>query len=242
MTLLKETENIINKYKNEEYYVAYLDFLGTKQIVNNDTTGKYLNDLNIIFRKSLEEKEYLNLYMSQNNKIFSKIFSDNILLAMLADKYNYGLNQLINLCSLIQNYALMEGYLIRGAIVIGKFYHDDVFVYGKALIDAERLERENAIYPRIIIRDRDAKNIIINYLERDRDSFLFVNNYNFTSDYIQHKQLKDKLIEYYYKYKNDDKIRQKIIWSICYHNAYLKKLKNYTISSRPLITNEELSK
>lgn len=46
---------------------------------------------------------------------------------------------------------LMEGYLIRGALVKGKLYHDDKMVFGEALVRAFELESNVAVYPRVMI-------------------------------------------------------------------------------------------
>ena len=46
---------------------------------------------------------------------------------------------------------LKEGYLIRGALVKGKLYHDDKMVFGDALIHAYELESTIVRFPRVMI-------------------------------------------------------------------------------------------
>lgn len=48
---------------------------------------------------------------------------------------------------------LRAGYLPRGAITIGRMYHDDVVVYGGALVEATDLEKHTVITPRILVAD-----------------------------------------------------------------------------------------
>jgi hypothetical protein len=52
-------------------------------------------------------------------------------------------------------YWLQRGHLCRGAVVVGRAVHADNVVYGSALVDAYKLERELAIYPRIVVREAD---------------------------------------------------------------------------------------
>jgi hypothetical protein len=46
------------------------------------------------------------------------------------------------------------GYLPRGAMTVGKLYHDDVVVYGGALVEAAKLESLVVSTPRIAITER----------------------------------------------------------------------------------------
>src|SRR5262249_9599651 len=46
---------------------------------------------------------------------------------------------------------LRAGYLPRGAVTLGRLYHDDVVVYGQALIEAADLEKFHVDTPRIIV-------------------------------------------------------------------------------------------
>lgn len=134
----------------EEYYVAYLDILGTRKAVANDDNNNYLTTLKEIYNKTLVHKKYI----TNTNKLFTKIFSDNIVVAVPFNKENDLLGYLINFLALIQLFALEQGLLIRGAITKGKFFYDDVFVYGQALVEAVNLEEKSAIYPRIILQDK----------------------------------------------------------------------------------------
>jgi hypothetical protein len=49
---------------------------------------------------------------------------------------------------------IRPGYLPRGAMTVGKLYHDDVVVYGSALVEAAKLEENVVSTPRIAITDR----------------------------------------------------------------------------------------
>lgn len=48
---------------------------------------------------------------------------------------------------------LRPGYLPRGVITLGRLYHDDVVVYGSALVEAAEREKCEVITPRIAVTD-----------------------------------------------------------------------------------------
>jgi hypothetical protein len=49
---------------------------------------------------------------------------------------------------------LCLGYFVRGAIALGKLYHDDEMVFGDALVRAYELETSVARFPRILFLGR----------------------------------------------------------------------------------------
>jgi hypothetical protein len=51
----------------------------------------------------------------------------------------------------LSHVILRAGYLPRGAITLGRLYHDDVVVYGQALVEAAELEKNAVQTPRILI-------------------------------------------------------------------------------------------
>lgn len=157
---------------------------------------------------------------------------------------------------------------MRGGITKGKFYEDDLFVHGKALIKAVELEEKHAIYPRILIDSNclncyevitakngnctNCKNNIqkmnipcINYCNRknikmDNDGLYSVNPYY--SQLGDFESFKNQLISVLMQYKGDLKIRQKIMWLIAYHNDFCRKDLNCgRFASNPIITDEEIA-
>ncbi|WP_428044556.1 hypothetical protein [Candidatus Avelusimicrobium fimicolum] len=132
------------EYKTSQYCVAYLDFLGGTDIILHDDQNKHLNIINMIFEDALFEAKMLV------KDIFVKIFSDNILLALPTDKGERAqkIEKLITLVSNFVQQAADNDYLIRGAITEGDFFHNDIIVYGKALVEAVGMEEKYAILPK----------------------------------------------------------------------------------------------
>ncbi len=224
---------IVNKkYETSEHVVAFIDILGAKKMIEEDE-NKNLNDIHTVFEKMLK--------LLDNKDIASvlkvKIFSDNIIIAfsthLLKNKkvdYTSALFHALLAAAGLQVQFLQEGILVRGAITVGNLFIDEVMVFGKALLNAYKLEVKNAIYPRIIIDPKVIPQIKKNqpddpftFLKKDIDSFYYVNYFNdffnydksdviyLLNDLIQ--ESKDKIV----KYSDDLSIKQKWEW----HKQYL---------------------
>ena len=96
------------------YYVAYIDILGTKKIVDNDENNTYLNNLNNIVHNALHDLD--SFEKSFKNQLFIKIFSDNILFAIKVDEKEKDESgkvlTLLHLAGHLQNRILKKGYFI----------------------------------------------------------------------------------------------------------------------------------
>ena len=217
-----------------KYCIAYLDILGSKNLIDNDKNNEFLNYLNMLCHDALLEA-------SSNKDIFIKIFSDNILLAVNteceAQIRKERIEVLINRVGNIQNEILRYGYLVRGAIVEGDFFHNDVIVYGKALVKAVTDEEQIAIYPRVIVQ-KDIFELLPHYFIMDEDNLVFLNQFIF-SNTLEHISFKYQLLEMLNKKPSED-IQQKIMWTINYFNKWHKSQMVRTIT-RLKITDKEIS-
>lgn len=162
----------------EEYYIAYLDFLGTQnKILSEESTGdregqeRWLNAIADVYTQSLT---YIRMYPNLASILFFsgntfprmqiKIFSDNVIVAIkVSDVTENGLcvsSQLGAFVAYFQAYSLLKyKWLMRGCITKGLFYIDDTFVWGPSMCRAEYLENSVAKNPRVLIdvesMDRD---------------------------------------------------------------------------------------
>lgn len=216
------------------YCIAYLDILGSKNLINSDKNNEFLNYLNMLCGDALLE-------VSSNKDIFIKIFSNNILLAVNteceAQIRKERIEALINRVGNIQNEILRYGYLVRGAIVEGDFFHNDVIVYGKALVEAVTDEEQIAIYPRVIVQ-KDIFELFPHYFIMDEDNLVFLNQFIF-SNTLEHISFKYQLLEMLNKKPSED-IQQKIMWSINYFNKWHKSQMVRNITKLE-ITDKEIS-
>ena len=134
------------------HYVAYLDIMGFSRLVSaDDNLAKY--------EKAIELLEYFNIIKkaleeSSNDSHIVKVtaFSDNIVISVpITGKYSEYLDYLCtaHLCTTLCRFITNTGYVMRGGISKGDFYHTDSILFGKALVDAYEYEKI-ANYPRII--------------------------------------------------------------------------------------------
>lgn len=132
-------------------YVAFLDILGFTKLVEDG------NDLKIYsaLHEFEIEKGFCDKIKEKNPK-FNKevsVFSDSIIISypeLNEIKKVDNLIHIINDVSYLQNILLEKEITMRGGIAKGELYHDDYKCFGKALLEAEKVEK-TAIYPRVVI-------------------------------------------------------------------------------------------
>ena len=226
------------KIHTSNYCVAYLDVLGAENYMKGDLADKFLNDLNSIYYDAIDNVSFVSEVA--NKDIYIKIFSDNILLAIEIYENDElrkpKIEKIINLTGNIYNNALCHGYLLRGAITEGSFYknsYNDVFVYGKALIDAVEIEEELAIYPRVVAQ-KSIQETLPQYFEECADGNFILQNFIFHPGFPE--IYKQNLLEIYKKSYKNEKVKQKIMWIISFFNSYyVHSITNVQITKEDLI-------
>ena len=178
-----------------EYIVAHLDFLGAaKKMRVTGESDKFLWQIDTIYSAALEMKK--RLAKLGLNKIETKIFSDNIIIAKKTNNPQCSISEFIEVqtfCRMFQTYALIFGAIVRGAITQGKFFMDNTFAYGEALCKAYNLEAKAAVYPRIIVDPAMFSGIKIDDLnleglKRDQDGLYFLDNFDFLEKHFSDKE------------------------------------------------------
>ncbi len=227
-------------YKTSNHIIAYLDILGAKDMICNDNNFDFLNHLNMFMEDAIEESG--GGIFPKKEEIYIKIFSDNILLAIELkendEQKDNKIAALFNTVANIYNEILRYGYLMRGAIVEGEFFHNDIIVYGKGLVEAVHLEEKEADVPRILVRVKVSESNSYHYLMQDADGEFFLNIFHLCNAFDD-VAFKVNLLELLKKHKNNEKIKAKIMWMIDYFNSWFTKYE-YRIMSQQKITDEEI--
>lgn len=147
----------IIEYK--ECYIAFLDILGFKKLIN-EKSCEYIYKIFEKIKNSYEIKE--GKIDSENDTVMwdelpkliisTKLISDSICLSVEVNKEN-SLLFLTWICYRIQCELLKLDIpiFVRGGIVKGNIYIKDNVVFGPGLTKAYLLEEENAKFPRIIM-------------------------------------------------------------------------------------------
>jgi hypothetical protein len=141
-------------YSLDFYFVAFLDILGFSNMVRHDcespgrdTFIKNLFNLYKFTKKIGATSPHLDIIQ----------FSDSVVFSMPLSKDNF--IYFINVISDYQYNLFKENLLCRGGIAFGKHFSSEGFVFSDGLIEAYLLEKQSAIYPRILI-SRDLLNLI----------------------------------------------------------------------------------
>ncbi|EIJ2834841.1 hypothetical protein ACOW8K_004464 [Vibrio parahaemolyticus] len=142
----------VHEIEYEESFVAFLDVLGFKQMIqaqNSTQINKYFGIVNSAI-------EYLNEIPSKR-EIGSIVISDSVILTVPCNgDSEEKINKLRQLCiavGLIQQNLAVEGIWLRGAISCGDTYFSssDNQIVGPAYINAYLLEEQLAVNPRVIL-------------------------------------------------------------------------------------------
>jgi len=140
-------------------FVAFLDILGFKDIVNKSRTNEGLKKLNEVFNTINQEIEELKKIPAKK-KIGYITISDSIILSIpKSQNNNDNINILRHLCiaiGLIQKNLAMKNIWLRGAISSGDTYFDSKLnqIVGPAYVTAYTLQETIAKTPRVIIDSR----------------------------------------------------------------------------------------
>lgn len=167
-----------------QYYVAFLDILGFKNLVANPEVTcreilKVYASVKDVHEVFLQEED-----MKENIKM--KIMSDSVCTYIKASIPN-ALFALVSHCALF-HCSLLDMYpsiFIRGGITFGDMYVENDIIFGPALTEAYLLEERNAKVPRVIMRkctldhgldrsNNDTQKLLQYWTFRDEDAFYVV--------------------------------------------------------------------
>lgn len=230
----------------EEYFVAYIDFLGIKNKISKSSKETF-EDLTNLYKKIINNIIQNNNLVLQECKLYSdikiSIFSDNIAIFTPNNGSSSSFTMFLKRVAIFQATALKNGYLTRGAISKGKLElkvisknEDNIFIdfiLGPALVKAVTLEEASAIYPRVILDFDIKEETYFPYLENDVDNFRYIKYFDtlykiFQQESEDDEQIPNKIRESLYNlYKKetadnnkDFKIIQKYNWLINKYNQY----------------------
>lgn len=166
-------------------YFAFIDILGFSGLVKQTIKDKELfkklhevlktihdfnadrNSMNQMFGDMIDElvkgnpdvsADELTEFLGMKPDTENMVFSDSIVLSGSPDPQ--GLYELLFTISQLSLELLEIGIFIRGGVVIGEICFDASIVFGPALIDAYGLETNLAIYPRVLVADEIARDLL----------------------------------------------------------------------------------
>ena len=136
-------------------FITYLDELGTSARLPHMTDADLRADIEAYDRL----RSFLHDDYHGSDSDFQRVlyFTDNVVIAHPIDfeipLADHGLFLKIASAADYQLHIALTGRLLRGAICQGDAYADHSFVSGPALLQAVKMEEEDAVNPRIILDD-----------------------------------------------------------------------------------------
>lgn len=171
-------------------------------------------------------------------------FSDTIVLGYpIIRARGYGEPELCDATNFVQHFQLhmtLGGFLVRGGLSFGELHISSEHCFGKALVVAHLLEKNDAKYPRIIVSPQ-VKTLIMQHLGfygdpgqapqaseflRDRaDGSVFVNyldwaNIGEGTDLATIADHKTMLLRQRDEFSRDNPVMEKLDWASAYHNFF----------------------
>lgn len=244
--LLAELDKMNLKLDN--HIIAYIDFLGMKEKMNEKESAKSLYKLKyLLFNTESTAKSLSRINDISDFKI--KLFSDNVVIALRVDEREIR-NQmcsLLNLIISIQFYSFMQfGFWLRGGVTIGELSIDDSVVWGTGLIEAYNIENQIANYPRVIISDlliekyekgNDSSAFPLNALIQKDDDGLWYLDFLLAAPNLKLIPMESEIIKERTKGLKDKdlRIKQKANWMISYFNRYCMKYSDRVETNNSLV-------
>ncbi len=210
------------KAKKNDYYVAFLDILGFKEIGSANGSRNKISRI----RKKIDDWEDKLKKHSIKRKIRVHKMSDSLVLGIKSDIPNALMN-FLEACRKLQGdlYSLNTPIIIRGAIAKGEYHITKEIAYGDGVINAYLYQEQHCKYPRIIISsnmvlgnimsnglsDYDANRLL--FLDSDKYYFVDTLKYCFL-DKASNDPACDKFEEFVLGQLDyaDQEIREKYIW------------------------------
>lgn len=198
------------------HYVAFIDILGFKGIVEQEKANQFDKGL----LRKLHECHLNCSDLFKGYDIDLVQFSDSI---VISKKFSIESFEQFSLA--VSSYQVMllgSGFLCRGGIALNKHYSSSGFIFSPALIEAYSVESEKAIYPRIVISEDLIEflfpnNDIPSYLCKEYDGLYFINYINNNVDEQVRKGLLS-IIKGCIDSKNSS-IAQKGLWLAGYYDS-----------------------
>jgi hypothetical protein len=153
----------------QERLLLYCDILGWSEEIRGGDSSKLLAAVEGIHKRAETYNERAReTLIAQEGKIIQtelgprrpKInrmalevqygaFSDHFVFSLPA---SFG-SRILDIASELIIDLLRAGFLVRGAIVLGRLHHCDNVIFGPALLEAVKIEENEAFYPRILVSD-----------------------------------------------------------------------------------------
>ena len=237
--MIKENSKNEN-YEYKKAIVVFLDILGFKDKIKNDTPKEIYGILNYINAWNTEDgvndfipekvycyEKYLNAQNIDVNKLCSDVrselkvstFSDSMIISLpyTEDEFNNKFFMIVYFTAYLMSHLAMSNYFCRGGISVGDMFHKKNIFFGEGFLKAYELE-QIAIYPRVIF-SKEIEEMFdkqMPYTKQFNDGLFGVDFLNFAKELRNNSvylQPIEKLIDENINYWKDiQQVRMKYEW------------------------------
>ena len=239
-------------YQNR--YVAFLDFLGFKNMVKqSEYDSQMLSRINMAlnYTSNVQRESYEGIMSMTDIGKQVSVFSDSVVISYemtYPGSAFYVLMDLIFIC----NDLLGMGVSVRGGVTDGPLVHKKNKCFGPAMVDAYYMESKLAIYPRILVDskvmqsgiefrgranteeyERRYLEALISQDETDNAIYLdFLSQHSeFDEPELYHNYIifvRNFILTSMNAFSNEPKIIEKYVWLKNYYNKTVRKVyRNY---------------
>lgn len=205
----------------KNHFVAFLDILGFKEMVESDMRGQSDAYMSKLFRC---HQSAAQIFGNDPSTQLSQ-FSDSIVISRPFSIESFEL--FVGHIAQYQLLLLDEGLICRGGVAVNKHFSNGSFTFSAGLIEAYRLESRLARYPRVIVSD-DVMGLIFpvrsgppKYLIQEDDGLHFIDYLG--RDLRKRRQLSTALalVVGDLLRSKDPGVREKGLWLAAYSDAVL---------------------
>lgn len=205
----------------KNHFVAFLDILGFKEMVESDMRGQSDTYMSKLFKC---HQSAAQIFANDPSTQVSQ-FSDSIVISR-----PFSIESFEIFADHIAQYQLLllqEGLVCRGGVAVNKHFSNGSFTFSAGLIEAYRLESRLARYPRVVVSN-DVMDLIFpvrkappKYLIQEDDGLHFIDYLG--RDLRRRRQFSASLTQVVGELlKNKDpNVREKGLWLAAYADAVL---------------------
>lgn len=204
-----------------QHFVAFLDILGFKEMVESDTKGQNNVYLSKLFKC---HQSAAQIFHDAPDCQISQ-FSDSIVISkpFAAESFERFAVRIAQYQQLLLN----EHMLCRGGIAVNKHFSNGSFTFSAGLIEAYRVESKTARYPRVVVSPEvmelifPDKVVPPSILVLEDDGLYFVDYIG--ADLRKHRQLRTSVTTVVTSLlmSPDSAVREKGLWLAAYSDAVL---------------------
>jgi hypothetical protein len=233
------------------HVVTYIDILGFRELIHEKSPGAISRAIRHVRDVTVPDADKLK-FDRENYVNFSDLIVHTVPVHSKSNREKpWGIvSHEIRYIAMVQAVLIEKDILLRGTITIGEIERSYGVLFGPGLIAAYELERDQAVYPRIVVDHRltqalrsvpllrhrhrgyeDEMKVLSDVIRRDDDGVIFVDYLGFMQKALENSprsyrsllETHRRLVERNLaKFRDNNRVLSKYLWLRKYHNAVVQ--------------------